>query len=72
MIYAKNDHGDDELAGCGVVIDETRVLTCAHVVGRFDDASGWAGDAEVRVAFFGALSPGFRSWCSWLGHESVG
>lgn len=50
-VYAKNDHGDDELAGCGVVIDETRVLTCAHVVGRFDGASGWARDAEVRVAF---------------------
>ena len=50
-VYAKNDHGIDRLAGCGIVIDDRRILTCAHVVGRFEKGSGWVRDTEVRLAF---------------------
>lgn len=50
-VYAKRDHGNDELVGCGVVIDDQRILTCAHVVGRFEEGRGWVADAEVRLAF---------------------
>ena len=50
-VYAKNGRGGDEFAGCGVVIDGRRVLTCAHVVGRFYEGNGWAGDEEVQIAF---------------------
>lgn len=50
-VYSKDDRGSDELAGCGIVIDDRRIPTCAHVADRFDEGCGWARDAEVPVAF---------------------
>ena len=50
-VYAKNGRGSDEFAGCGIIIDDRRLLTCAHVVGRFYEGNGWAGDTEVQIAF---------------------
>ena len=50
-IYTTNNVGNCDLAASGVLIDERRILTCAHVVGRFDKETCWVEDREVRIAF---------------------
>ena len=53
---------DDSPLGCGIVIDEYRILTCAHVAGRkvqTGSSLAWTANASIWVAFPKAEEGGF-------------